>query len=76
MKVVGIGGTGLIGSKAVACLDEEEYEAVPASPDTGVEWAEIRLEPLEGRYLVRAAWQTSVASVTQDHDNQGRSRND
>jgi uncharacterized protein YbjT (DUF2867 family) len=36
MKVVVIGGTGLIGSKVVACLDEEEYEAVPASPDTGV----------------------------------------
>jgi uncharacterized protein YbjT (DUF2867 family) len=36
MKIVVIGGTGLIGSKVVACLDEEEYEAVPASPDTGV----------------------------------------
>jgi nucleoside-diphosphate-sugar epimerase len=76
MKIVVIGGTGLIGSKVVACLDEDEYEALPASSDTGVERAEIRLEPLEGRYLVRDAWQTSVASVTQDHDNQGRSRND
>jgi uncharacterized protein YbjT (DUF2867 family) len=36
MKIVVIGGTGLIGSRVVACLDEEEYEAVPASPDTGV----------------------------------------
>ncbi len=36
MKIVVIGGTGLIGSKVVACLDEEDYEAVPASPDTGV----------------------------------------
>ena len=36
MKIVVIGGTGLIGSKVVACLDEEEYQAVPASPDTGV----------------------------------------
>ena len=36
MKIVVIGGTGLIGSKVVACLDEEEHEAVPASPDTGV----------------------------------------
>jgi uncharacterized protein YbjT (DUF2867 family) len=36
MKIVVIGGTGLIGSKVVASLDEEEYEAVPASPDTGV----------------------------------------
>ena len=36
MRIVVIGGTGLIGSKVVACLGEEEYEAVPASPDTGV----------------------------------------
>ena len=55
MKVVVIGGTGLIGSKVVACRDEEEYEAVPALPDTGVERAETRLEPLEGGYLVRDA---------------------
>jgi uncharacterized protein YbjT (DUF2867 family) len=37
MKIVVIGGTGLIGSKVVAGLEEEEYEAVPASPDTGVD---------------------------------------
>ena len=36
MKIVVIGGTGLIGSKIVAGLDEEENEAVAASPDTGV----------------------------------------
>ena len=36
MKVVVIGGTGLIGSKVVTGLEEDEYEAVPASPDTGV----------------------------------------
>ena len=36
MKVVVIGGTGLIGSKVVSCLDEEGHEAVPASPNTGV----------------------------------------
>ncbi len=36
MKFVIIGGTGLIGSKVVAGLDEEEHEAVAASPDTGV----------------------------------------
>lgn len=34
--VVVIGGTGLIGSKVVACLTEEDHEAVAASPDTGV----------------------------------------
>jgi hypothetical protein len=36
MKIVVIGGTGLIASKVVACLDEEDREAVAASPDTGV----------------------------------------
>jgi uncharacterized protein YbjT (DUF2867 family) len=36
MKAVVIGGTGLIGSKVVACLHEEEHEAVAASPDSGV----------------------------------------
>jgi len=37
MKVVVIGGTGLIGSKVVTCLREEDNEAVPASPDSGVD---------------------------------------
>jgi uncharacterized protein YbjT (DUF2867 family) len=36
MKIVVIGGTGLIGSKVVACLNEEDNEAVAASPDSGV----------------------------------------
>jgi uncharacterized protein YbjT (DUF2867 family) len=36
MKVVIIGGSGLIGSKVVARLREQGHEAVPASPDTGV----------------------------------------
>ena len=36
MKFVVIGGTGLIGSKVVSILDEEDHEAVAASPDTGV----------------------------------------
>ncbi|WP_399880637.1 SDR family oxidoreductase [Streptomyces sp. BBFR51] len=36
MKVVVIGGTGLIGSKVVAGLNEHGHEAVPASPNTGV----------------------------------------
>ena len=36
MKVVVIGGTGLIGSKVVARLAEHGHEAVAASPDTGV----------------------------------------
>lgn len=36
MKIVVIGGTGLIGSKVVAKLSERGHEAVAASPATGV----------------------------------------
>jgi uncharacterized protein YbjT (DUF2867 family) len=36
MKIVIIGGTGLIGSKVVTRLRDQSHEAVPASPDTGV----------------------------------------
>ncbi|RAY12871.1 NmrA family transcriptional regulator [Actinomadura craniellae] len=36
MKIVVIGGTGLIGSKLVAKLGEHGYEAVAAAPNTGV----------------------------------------
>jgi uncharacterized protein YbjT (DUF2867 family) len=36
MKIVVIGGTGLIGSKVVARLGEHGHEAVAASPNTGV----------------------------------------
>jgi uncharacterized protein YbjT (DUF2867 family) len=36
MKLVIIGGTGLVGSKLVTNLRERGHEAVPASPDTGV----------------------------------------
>lgn len=36
MRVVVIGGTGLIGSKLVAKLTEQGHEAVAASPNTGV----------------------------------------
>src|SRR5688572_10390504 len=50
MKIVVIGGTGLIGSKVIACLEEEEHEAVAASPDTGVNTltGEGLAEALEG----------------------------
>ncbi len=37
MKIVVIGGTGLIGSKLVAKLRADGHEAVAASPDTGVD---------------------------------------
>jgi uncharacterized protein YbjT (DUF2867 family) len=36
MKIVVIGGSGLIGSKLVKKLSEHGHEAVPASPNTGV----------------------------------------
>jgi uncharacterized protein YbjT (DUF2867 family) len=36
MKIVVIGGTGLIGSRVVQRLTEHGHEAVPASPNTGV----------------------------------------
>src|SRR4029450_12052384 len=36
MKILVIGGTGLIGSKLVRKLREQGHQAVPASPDSGV----------------------------------------
>src|SRR2546425_13214808 len=37
MKIVVIGGTGLIGSKTVAILRQRSHEVVAASPNTGVD---------------------------------------
>src|SRR5262249_57289645 len=36
MKIVVIGGTGLIGSKTVATLRQRSHEVVAASPNTGI----------------------------------------
>lgn len=54
MKVVVLGGTGLIGSKLVAKLGEHGHEAVPASPDTGVDTrtGEGLAEVLDGAAVV------------------------
>jgi uncharacterized protein YbjT (DUF2867 family) len=54
MKIVVIGGTGLVGSKVVACLTEEGHEAVAASPDSGVNTltGEGLAEVLEGASVV------------------------
>jgi uncharacterized protein YbjT (DUF2867 family) len=54
MKVVVIGGTGLIGSKVVTCLAEKGNEAVAASPDSGVNTltGEGLAEVLEGASVV------------------------
>lgn len=37
MKIVVIGGTGLIGSKTVALLAKDGHQALPAAPNTGVD---------------------------------------
>jgi uncharacterized protein YbjT (DUF2867 family) len=37
MKIVVIGGTGMLGSKVVASLHEHGHEALPASPQSGVD---------------------------------------
>jgi uncharacterized protein YbjT (DUF2867 family) len=54
VKVVVIGGTGLIGSKLVAKLREHGHEAVPAAPNTGVNTltGEGLAEVLEGAAVV------------------------
>ena len=54
MKVVVIGGTGLIGSKLVAELGEHGHEAVPAAPNTGVNTltGEGLAEALDGAAVV------------------------
>ncbi|WTW99227.1 SDR family oxidoreductase [Streptomycetaceae bacterium NBC_01309] len=54
MKVVVIGGTGLIGSKTVSKLTEQGHEAVAASPNTGVDTltGEGLAEALEGAAVV------------------------
>lgn len=36
MKIVVIGGTGLIGSKVVATLRQQDHQVIAAAPDTGV----------------------------------------
>ncbi|MFF4723919.1 SDR family oxidoreductase [Streptomyces mirabilis] len=54
MKVVVIGGTGLIGSKLVGKLDEHGHDAVVAAPSTGVNTltGEGLAEVLEGASVV------------------------
>jgi uncharacterized protein YbjT (DUF2867 family) len=54
MKIVVIGGSGLIGSKVVTILTGHGYEAVPASPNSGVNTltGEGLAEVLEGASVV------------------------
>jgi uncharacterized protein YbjT (DUF2867 family) len=53
VKIVVIGGTGLIGSKVVAILREQGHEAVPASPRLGI-------NSITGEGLAEAMAGTSV----------------
>ena len=46
MKIVVIGGTGLIGSKVVEKLKHKGHEAIAAAPNTGVNTASSRTRPL------------------------------
>ena len=58
VKVVVIGGTGLIGSKLVAKPGEHGHEAVPAAPNTGVNTltSEGLAEVLDGAAVVVRCW--------------------
>jgi uncharacterized protein YbjT (DUF2867 family) len=67
MKIVVIGGTGLIGSKVVHRLAEHGHEALAASPDTGVDTlnGEGLAKALEGAAVVvdvsnSPAWEDSA----------------
>jgi len=67
MKIVVIGGTGLIGSKLVKKLHEHGHEALAASPDTGVDTitGEGLAEVLDGADVVvdvtnAPAWEDSA----------------
>jgi NAD(P)-dependent dehydrogenase (short-subunit alcohol dehydrogenase family) len=54
LKIVVIGGTGLIGTKVVKTLRERGYEVVPASPSSGVNTiiGEGLAQALEGAQVV------------------------
>ena len=71
MKIVVIGGTGLIGSKLVERLREAGHDAVPASPESGVDtYTGKGLEQaLEGAQVVvdvsnAPAWTTQRCSTS------------
>ena len=57
MKIVVIGGTGLIGSKLVKKLAEDGHEAVPASPNSGV-------NTLTGEGLDEVSWARRSSSTS------------
>jgi uncharacterized protein YbjT (DUF2867 family) len=56
MKIVVIGGSGLIGKKLVTRLHERGHEAVAASPDSGV-------KPLRVRDWLMCWWMLRLLSM-------------
>jgi len=60
MKIVVIGGSGLIGSKLVTRLREHGYEAVAASPNTGVNTPVLEFFETSTRNLLAAAAASGV----------------
>jgi uncharacterized protein YbjT (DUF2867 family) len=58
MKIVVIGGTGLIGSKVVEKLRQKGHEATAAAPNTGVNTStgEGLAEALAGAAVERSEW--------------------
>jgi uncharacterized protein YbjT (DUF2867 family) len=59
MKIVVIGGTGLIGSKTVAILRQGGHEVVAASPHSGVN----SITPVSGRDRARSGSCSLAACV-------------
>ena len=70
MKVVVIGGTGLIGSKLVTWLREQGHEAVAASPKSGVNTltGEGLAEVLKGASVVVECRTNPVGRVRTGHE--------
>jgi glutamate dehydrogenase/leucine dehydrogenase len=66
MKIVVVGGTGLVGRKLVAALEDEGHTAVAASPSTGVDtWTGAGpAEALEGAAVVVDVPEANSASAT------------
>ena len=65
MKIVVIGGTGLVGSNVVRKLAARGHEAVPASPDTGVNTltGQGLDEALDAADVVPTPWRGTTRSL-------------
>ena len=65
MKIVVIGGTGLIGSKLVTKLRAQGHEAVAASPNSGV-------NTVTGEGLAEGRWAARNEGRAERRDREGR----